>query len=74
MGSSRSPEVEKPRGHPAAEALMEGSVGTLGAWRGHHGTPSARGGVGGIRKDFPGKVRLMLKRFSKSICFLSHKQ
>ena len=55
MGSSRSPEAEKPRGHPGAEAVMEGSVGTLGAWRGHRGTPSARGGVGGIGKTSQGR-------------------
>lgn len=41
MGSALSPEAEKPRGHLGAKALLEGSVGALGTWRGHprgHGT------------------------------------
>lgn len=41
MGSGPSPEAEKPRGHLGAKALLEGSVGALGTWKGHprgHGT------------------------------------
>ena len=41
MGSGQSPEAQKPRGHLGAKALLEGSVGALGTWKGHprgHGT------------------------------------